>query len=37
VVAGITPAPTPKEDRLLLREVAREIVAETVRTGLATA
>jgi len=37
VVAGITPAPTPKEDRLLLREVAREMVAETVRTGLASA
>jgi phenylpropionate dioxygenase-like ring-hydroxylating dioxygenase large terminal subunit len=34
VVAGIAPAATPQEDRKLLRKVAYELVAETVRTGL---
>jgi phenylpropionate dioxygenase-like ring-hydroxylating dioxygenase large terminal subunit len=37
VVPGIAPAATPEEDRRLLREVAREVVAETVRTGWASA
>src|SRR4029077_7473164 len=36
VVSGIAPAPTPEADRLLLREVARSVVRETVKTGLAT-
>ena len=35
VVSGIAPAATPEADRRLLREVARNVVAETVRTGLA--
>jgi hypothetical protein len=34
VVPGIAPAPTPDADRRLLREVARRVVAETVKTGL---
>ena len=34
VIPGIVPAATPQEDRQLLREVARSIVAETVRSGL---
>jgi len=33
VVAGIAMAPTPQEDRLLLRDVARRLVAHVVRTG----
>jgi nitrite reductase/ring-hydroxylating ferredoxin subunit len=33
VVAGIPPAATPEEDSRLLREVARNVVAEMVRTG----
>jgi hypothetical protein len=33
VVAGIAMAPTPQEDRLLLRDVARRLVADVVRTG----
>src|SRR5580704_15513391 len=37
VVSGIAPAPTPEADRLLLREVARNVVGETIRTGLSTA
>ena len=37
VVAGIAPAPTPEEDRRLLREVARKVVTETVRAGCADA
>ncbi len=37
VVSGIAPAATPEEDRRLLREVARNVVTETVKTGLATA
>jgi nitrite reductase/ring-hydroxylating ferredoxin subunit len=37
VVSGIAPAATPEADRQLLREVARNAVAETVKTGLATA
>jgi hypothetical protein len=32
VVPGIPPAATPEEDRRLLREVARNVVAEMVRT-----
>ncbi len=35
VVAGIAPAPTPHDDRQLLLKVARNVVAETVTTGLA--
>jgi hypothetical protein len=34
IVAGITPAPEPAEDRRLLREVARKVSEEVVRTGL---
>jgi hypothetical protein len=30
VVAGIPPAPTPEEDRLLLREIARKVVEEAI-------
>ncbi len=30
VVAGIPPAPTPEEDRLLLREMARKVVEEAI-------
>jgi len=37
VILGIAPAPTPEEDRRLLREVARNVVAEAVKSGLATA
>jgi hypothetical protein len=37
VVSGIAPAPTLEADRQLLREVARGVVAQTVKTGLATA
>jgi len=33
VVPGIPPAATPEEDGRLLREVARSVVAEMVRTG----
>ena len=33
VVAGISPAPTPEEDSRLLREVARNVVTEMVRTA----
>ena len=33
VVPGIAPAATPEEDRRLLREVARGVVTEMVRTG----
>jgi hypothetical protein len=33
VVPGISPAPTPGEDSRLLREVARNVLAEMVRTG----
>src|ERR1700732_4701748 len=33
VVPGIPPAVTPEEDSRLLREVARNVVAEMVRTG----
>jgi phenylpropionate dioxygenase-like ring-hydroxylating dioxygenase large terminal subunit len=35
VVPGVAPAATPDADRKLLREVARNVVAETVRSGLA--
>ncbi len=35
VVAGIAPAATPEADRKLLREVARGVVRETLKTGLA--
>jgi len=34
VVSGVAPASTPETDRRLLREVARSVVAETVKTGL---
>ena len=34
VVPGVAPAATPEADRQLLREVARNVVAETVKTGL---
>jgi hypothetical protein len=35
VIPGIAAAATPAADRQLLREVARNVVAETVRSGLA--
>jgi hypothetical protein len=35
VVAGIAPAATPEADRTLLRGVARSVVADAVRDGLA--
>jgi nitrite reductase/ring-hydroxylating ferredoxin subunit len=37
VILGIAPAPTPEEDRRLLRELARNVVAEAVKSGLAPA
>jgi nitrite reductase/ring-hydroxylating ferredoxin subunit len=37
VVSGVAPAPTPEEDRLLLRELARSVVAEMVQAHSATA
>jgi nitrite reductase/ring-hydroxylating ferredoxin subunit len=37
VVSGVTPAATPEADRQLLREVARDMVAGTVKDGLADA
>jgi hypothetical protein len=37
VVSGIAAAPTPKEDRELLREFARSVVEESVKAGLAAA
>jgi phenylpropionate dioxygenase-like ring-hydroxylating dioxygenase large terminal subunit len=37
VVPGIAPAATPEADRKLLREVARGVVMETVKQGLANA
>src|SRR5260370_604929 len=37
VVAGIAPAATPEADRQLLREVARGVVWESLKTGLASA
>jgi phenylpropionate dioxygenase-like ring-hydroxylating dioxygenase large terminal subunit len=37
VVPGIAPAATPEADRQLLREVARSVVAEAVKTGLGQA
>jgi phenylpropionate dioxygenase-like ring-hydroxylating dioxygenase large terminal subunit len=37
VVGGIAPAATAADDRKLLREVARNLVAESVRNGLAHA
>ena len=37
VVLGIAPAPTPEDDRRVLREVAHNVVAEAVKSGLATA
>ena len=33
VVPGISPAATPEEDSRLVREVARNVVAEMVGTG----
>jgi nitrite reductase/ring-hydroxylating ferredoxin subunit len=35
VVSGIAPAPTPEADGKLLRQVARNVVRETIKTGLA--
>ena len=37
VVSGIPAAPTPAEDKRLLREVARNVVAQTVEAGSAEA
>ena len=37
VVAGIPPAATQEADRKKLREVARDVVRDTVKTGLARA
>jgi phenylpropionate dioxygenase-like ring-hydroxylating dioxygenase large terminal subunit len=37
VVSGIPAAPTPAEDKRLLREVARKVVAQTVHAGSAEA
>jgi nitrite reductase/ring-hydroxylating ferredoxin subunit len=37
VVSGVAPAPTPEEDRRLLREVARSVVAQAVKAGSVTA
>ena len=37
VVSGIAPAATPAEDKRLLREVARNVVAHTVQAGSAEA
>jgi RimJ/RimL family protein N-acetyltransferase len=37
VVAGIPPAATPEEDRRLLREVARNVVTQTITAGFAGA
>jgi len=34
VIPGIAPAETKQADRQLLREVARNVVAETVKNGL---
>src|SRR5438105_8420057 len=36
VLSGIAPAATPDADRQLLRDVARNVVGEAVKTGLAT-
>jgi hypothetical protein len=36
VISAIAPAPTPQADRQLLRQCARNIVEESVRSGLAT-
>jgi hypothetical protein len=33
VVPGIPPAATPEEDNRLLRDVARDVVADMVRNG----
>jgi hypothetical protein len=37
IIPGIAPAETPEADRQLLREVARNVVAETVKNGLTPA
>jgi phenylpropionate dioxygenase-like ring-hydroxylating dioxygenase large terminal subunit len=37
VVSGIPAAPTPAEDKRLLREIARNVVAQTVQAGSAEA
>ena len=34
VIPGIAPAETPEADRRLLRQVARDVVAKTVKDGL---
>jgi len=36
-VPGIPPAATPEEDKRLLREIARKVVADAVRNGGVTA
>ena len=33
VVAGIPPARTPEEDKRLLRQIARKVVTDAVRSG----
>src|SRR5262249_7596620 len=35
VISGIAPAPTANEDRRLLRKVARDVMDETLKEGLA--
>jgi hypothetical protein len=35
VISGMTTAPTPEEDRRMLRERGRNVVEESVRVGLA--
>jgi hypothetical protein len=35
VVAGIAPAASPEDDRQVLRETARRVVAGTIETGFA--
>jgi len=37
VVPGIPPAATPEEDKRLLREIARKVVADAVQSGGVTA
>jgi nitrite reductase/ring-hydroxylating ferredoxin subunit len=36
VLSGVAPAPTPEEDRELIREVARGVVQEAITTGFGT-
>jgi hypothetical protein len=37
VVSGVAPAATPEDDKKLLREVARNVVTQAVKSGLASA